>query len=82
MDIKDYEGLAGYASCISHMMKELEKAMEDRVDTTDEYKNRQYLHAMLDIVYGITDLDDAGSEQRQANLEETKRLVAKLEVML
>ncbi|MDH5572873.1 MAG: hypothetical protein OEY89_13995 [Gammaproteobacteria bacterium] len=81
MDIKDYEGLDGYASCISHMMKELDKAMDVRVDTTDEYKNRQYLRAMLNIVYGITDLDDAGTKQRQANLEETKRLVAALEIM-
>lgn len=69
-----------YSSEISGLMSALAGDMMNLSDESEEYKDKQYLHALLDIVYGVTDLP-GDPEERLKNLEVTKQLVENLEVM-
>ena len=72
-------GLDSYSLRISRMMIDLDYEMSLLPENTDQYKDRQYFQALLDIVYGAT--EPFTSKSRLKNLKETQKLIKKLEIM-
>ena len=66
---------------IGKMMSGIETKMTQLSDQSEEYKDLQYVVALLDIIYGSTDLVGSGFEARDRDLNAVRNSINKLEVM-
>ncbi|MDH5572871.1 MAG: hypothetical protein OEY89_13985 [Gammaproteobacteria bacterium] len=73
--------LSQYQRRISAVMNMLDVEMFRLPDDSEVRKDMQYLHALLDIVYGSADLCGSGYEARAKDFEETKQIISKMELM-
>lgn len=66
---------------LRNMMTYVEQQMLSLDDDSEMYKDLQYFHALLDIVYGSTE-EYGGYENRKKDLLAVKHAVGNLTVML
>ena len=63
------------------MMQSGEAEMKAINYESEEYKDLQYVVALLDIIYGSTDLVGSGFDAREKDLTAVRNSINKLEVM-
>ena len=69
-----------YASRLYKLLSSIECDQKTFSEGSDEYKNLQYLYELLDVCYGSCESFDG--TQRQYDLELTKTLINKIEVII
>ena len=73
--------LEEFGISIRLMMQSGEAEMKAIQDGSEEYKDLQYVVALIDIIYGSTDLIGSGFDAREKDLNAVRNSINKLEVM-